>query len=348
MNVLMTADTVGGVLTFTLELVRGLSARGVRVTLATMGAEPTEDQRSRLAGAGAARVATSTFALEWMEDPWPDVDRAGDWLLGLAADERPDVVHLNAYAHGALPWDAPVLVTGHSDVLSWYEAVRGGDAPSQWDEYRRRVGAGLAHADLLAAPTRAMLDSLVYFHRPRCPTLVIPNARPLPPAPACCKEEIVLSAGRLWDEAKNVAALAEVAPRLPWPVELVGEGGPIGRVAWPDLLDRMRRAAIFALPARYEPFGLAALEAALCGCALVLGDIPSLREVWSDTAMFVPPDDTAALEAALLQLIGDADLRARMSEAAKLHAARYTPERMVDGYLRAYERVRASRAAAAG
>ncbi len=32
------------------------------------------------------------------------------------------------------------------------------------------------------------------------------------------------------------------------------------------------------LPARYEPFGLSVLEAALSGCALVLGDIPSLRE----------------------------------------------------------------------
>ena len=343
----MTADTVGGVFSFALELVRGLAARGVRVTLATMGAEPTADQRARLAESAAARVETSSFALEWMDDPWHDVDRAGEWLLALAEEVRPDVVHLNGFAHGALSWRAPVIVTGHSDVLSWYEAVHGTDAPAEWDEYRRRVSAGLAGADLLTAPTRAMLDSLVYFHRPRCETLVVANARSLPPAPTCCKEELVLSAGRLWDEAKNLAALAEVAPRLPWRVELVGEGGPIGRVAWPDLLDRMRRAAIFALPARYEPFGLAPLEAALCGCALVLGDVPSLREVWGDAAVFVPPDDTALLEAALRRLILDADLRARASEAAKLRAGRYTPERMTAGYLEAYERVRARRTARA-
>ena len=57
----------------------------------------------------------------------------------------------------------------------------------------------------------------------------------------------------------------------------------------------LRRATIFALPARYEPFGLSALEAGLAGCALVLGDIP-MREVWHDAAMFVPPEQPAALE----------------------------------------------------
>ena len=52
----------------------------------------------------------------------------------------------------------------------------------------------------------------------------------------------------------------------------------------------MGRAAIYALPARYEPFGLSILEAALSGCALVIGDIPSLREIWADAALFVPSD----------------------------------------------------------
>jgi glycogen(starch) synthase len=131
-NVLMTADTVGGVFSFALELVRGLAGRGVRVTLATMGGEPSADQRARLADAVAVRVETSSFALEWMDDPWHDVDRAGEWLLALADEVGPDVVHLNGFAHGALPWHVPVVLTGHSDVLSWYEAVRGVGAPPGW------------------------------------------------------------------------------------------------------------------------------------------------------------------------------------------------------------------------
>src|SRR3546814_4918927 len=69
------------------------------------------------------------------------------------------------------------------------------------------------------------------------------------------------------------------------------------------------RATFFALPARYEPFGLAVLEAALSGCALVLGDIPTLRELWDGVAAFVPPGDIEALEDVLTQLIADPDLR---------------------------------------
>jgi glycosyltransferase involved in cell wall biosynthesis len=98
----------------------------------------------------------------------------------------------------------------------------------------------------------------------------------------------------------------------------------------------MAQASIYALPARYEPFGQTALEAALSGCALVLGDVPSLREVWGAAALYVPPDDHAALQTALLQLIGDEVLRRRMAAKAKARALRFTPARMVDAYLSAY------------
>ena len=61
--------------------------------------------------------------------------------------------------------------------------------------------------------------------------------------------------------------------------------------------------AIYASPARYEPFGLGVLEAALSSCALVLGDSPTLREPWSDAALFVPPDDHDALLTALADVV---------------------------------------------
>ena len=86
-------------------------------------------------------------------------------------------------------------------------------------------------------------------------------------------------------------------------------------------------SAIYALPARYEPFGLSALEAGLCGCALVLGDIPSLREVWGDAAVFVDPHDAQALAKALNCLIDHPEQRfefgrARPGARAALFAAR--------------------------
>lgn len=101
----------------------------------------------------------------------------------------------------------------------------------------------------------------------------------------------------------------------------------------------MARAAIFALPARYEPFGLAALDAASAGCALVLGDIPSLRETWDGAATFVPPDAPAALQSALEALIHDETRRGAAARAARRRAARYCATAMVDRYAALYTRL---------
>ncbi|MDB5296059.1 MAG: glycosyl transferase group 1, partial [Phycisphaerales bacterium] len=178
------------------------------------------------------------------------------------------------------------------------------------------------------------------------------------------KEPFVLTAGRLWDEAKNVAALAAVAPGLPWPVRVAGEarhpGGtmtatsgatgdagpatpnlyPLGRLDEAEMAHAFARAAIYCLPARYEPFGLSALEAGLSGCALVLGDIPSLREVWGDAAVYVPPADHGALRDALVGLIGRPDERRARAEQALARARRYVSAPMAAAYVGAYKGLR--------
>jgi glycogen(starch) synthase len=352
MKVLLTTDTLGGVWTYALELTQGLAGRGVEVTLAAIG--PLDrDQEAELASAPAAERVVADFALEWMRDSWDEVDRSGEWLLELAAETKPDIVHLNAFAHGALPWQVPVVVVGHSDVLSWHEAVYGRAAGTEWHEYRERVAAGIAGAEVLVSPTHAMLETLVRLYRPSCDTAVIPNGRALD-VPEQPKEPLVLSSGRLWDEAKNIGALIEIAPRLSWPIALAGAGADedtdgvrlLGRVSRPELDEWLARASIFALPARYEPFGLGALEAALAGCALVLGDIPSLREVWAETAVYVDPEDKEALESALRRLIHDRELRDERAARARARAASYTPERMTESYLDAYERIVCARAPA--
>jgi glycosyltransferase involved in cell wall biosynthesis len=348
-RVLMTADTVGGVWTYALDLARVLGRRGTDVALATMGAPLTPGQREEVRGVPRLTLFESAYRLEWMADPWGDVARAGDWLLELERQVRPDVVHLNGYTHGALPWRGPRLVVGHSCVLSWWEAVHGTAAPAEWDRYRREVTRGLRAADLVLAPSRAMRAALGHHYGPLPAARVVPNGRDDALFRPAHKEEFILGVGRLWDQAKNTAALARVAPDLPWPVYLAGEdrhpdGGAadhqdvrlLGRLPPAELAPWYGRAAIFALPARYEPFGLSAVEAALAGCALVLGDIPSLREVWGDAALFVPPDDTDALRVTLWSLIHDSTRRTHMALRARARARVYTPERMADGYLDAY------------
>ena len=89
----------------------------------------------------------------------------------------------------------------------------------------------------------------------------------------------------------------------------------------------------------YEPFGLAALEAGSAGCALVLGNIPSLHEVWGDAAAYVDPDDDDALAHELRRLIEDAPARSGLARRARVRAQRYTPEAMANGYLDVYERL---------
>jgi glycogen(starch) synthase len=347
--VLMTTDNIGGVWHYAVELATALGARGVHVALATMGAPLTMRQREQIGSVPTARVYESTYKLEWMTDPWSDVARAGAWLQRLEQALRPDIVHLNQFAFGALPFDAPALVVAHSCVLSWWRAVHGEMAPPSWDHYRAAVREGLAHAALVAAPTRAMLSTLRTNYGYRSDGLAIANGRNAARYCVGTKEPVILAAGRVWDCAKNLTALEAVAPQLPWPILVAGPnaqpGGSVremsgvralGELAPDELAEHYARAAIYALPARYEPFGLSILEAALSGCALVLGDIPSLREVWGSTALYVEPDDHSALRECLARLITDSALRAHLARAARARAITYTPERMAKAYLSAY------------
>ncbi len=177
LRILMTADAIGGVWTYCLELAAALAEYDVEIALATMGARPSAAQRAELARLPNVELFASDYRLEWMDDAWSDVDEAGEWLLEVAREFAPDVVHLNGYVHAALSWEVPVLVVAHSCVLSWWDAVKDENAPAQWSEYGHRVSRGLRHADLVIAPTRSMLDALNEHYAFATPERVIPNCR---------------------------------------------------------------------------------------------------------------------------------------------------------------------------
>ena len=164
----------------------------------------------------------------------------------------------------------------------------------------------------------------------------------------------MFTAGRLWDEGKNLAVLDRAAARLPVSVEAAGpltgpNGasvtlhhiralGPLGETA---LREKLAARPIFVSSALYEPFGLAVLEAAQAGCALVLSDIPTFRELWDGAALFVPPHDDRALAAAIVRLLGDRSYRSERAEKAVERAARYSVEACVDATETAYATARA-------
>lgn len=352
MKLLMTADSVGGVWNYTLELASALAPHGVEITIATMGAPLTDAQWSEARCIDNVAIVESAFRLEWMPNPWADVESAGEWLLDIASACKPDVIHLNGYAHAALDWPAPTCVVAHSCVLSWWRNVKCEAAPAEWSHYRDVVSTGLHAADVVVAPSRAMLASLEleYCHIPGA--RVVYNGRDAARFPCGDKEPVVLSVGRLWDEAKNVAAVEAIASMLDWPVYIAGSteqpgGGScynphgesahhLGVLDSAELAMWMARASIYVLPARYEPFGLSALEAALAGCALVLGDIPSLRELWNGAALLVPPDDASALRDALRNLVANDELRASVAASCRRRALDFNTERMAGGYMAIY------------
>jgi glycogen synthase len=351
-HVLMTTDTVGGVWTYTLELARSLRTFNVDVTLATMGQPLSKDQRRAVRLLPNVDVHESNFRLEWMENPWEDVAAAGEWLLALRHRVKPDLVHSNNYVHGALPWNVPVIVVGHSCMFSWWKAVHKESPPVTWGRYRDEVTLGLSAASAVIAPSAWMLDQLTKLYGPFRNGHVIPNGHRPEGFHVGSKWPLVLCAGRLWDKAKNVSALAEVAGRITWPIYVAGEerfGSStytlnrelryLGQLTADDLARWMAQASIFATPARYEPFGLTVLEAALSGCALVLGDIPSLRENWDGAAVFVEPDDTGALEAAIRRLVQNPDEIRTLSRLAYSRAQSYGAERMGLKYLELYRLV---------
>jgi glycosyltransferase involved in cell wall biosynthesis len=315
-----------------------------------MGPGPAAGQRAELEGMSHVTLVESAFRLEWMVDPWEDVAAAGRWLLDLARTFKPDLVHVNGFAHASLSWRVPVVVVAHSCVLSWWRAVKNEAAPATWLRYRREVARGLRAADIVVAPSHSMARALcVEYQFDGAVTVIYNGKRGRCLQNIVPKEQMILSVGRLWDEAKNVLMLAEIAGEIPWPVMLAGEAvSPsgttpelphvtlTGHLPAHELWELYDRAMIYAAPARYEPFGLSVLEAALSGCALVLGDIPTFREIWGEAALYVSPDDPQMMSAAITRLVFSPAEIQRRGATARSRALLYSSSRMCGAYEQVY------------
>lgn len=348
LRLLMTADTAGGVWVYALSLCDALASLDVEVCLVALGA-PSEEQCEAAQRLDNVELVIRPCRLEWMPDPWRDLDALEDDLVRLADGAGCDLVHLNHLVHGHVNWGRPVVCAVHSCVLSWFEAVRGHPAPAQWDTYRSRVARSLRAADHVVAPSEWMLQRAGQLYGPLSRRSVIANGTNAPAGDPDSERHGVLAAGRVWDDAKNLAPLEALAQSLSVPVEIFGPRRvpdadstetvtDHGEAPQQALWSRMRGASLFISPAFYEPFGLGVLEAARAGCALVLGDIPTLRETWQGAAVFVDPRRPEDWDWAIEHLLADPAERVRLARAAQERAAGYTLERMAQCYLALYRR----------
>jgi glycosyltransferase involved in cell wall biosynthesis len=352
-TVLMTTDATGGVWTYSIALARGLAAKGVGVVLATMGPRPSPAQRRTACSIPGLILEQSDYALEWMDWPWAEMEAAGEWLLELELRHGPDVIHLNSYGHADLPFRAPVVLTAHACACGWWRAVYRAEAPALYDRYRELVRKGFEGASAVVAPTIAAWELIEREHGGHDVVYVVPHGLRSETPLRDPKLPFFLAAARRWDEAKNVELLRKAAGDLLWPVRIAGDTEettsvrPASKLGWlgdlerPHLLRWMRSASVFVHPAKYEPFGLTALEAALSGCALVLADLPTLREVWGGTALYFSPDSPLELARKANVLAEQPDLRKSMAGRALEHAQLFSVDFMTDAYLGIYRQVSA-------
>ncbi len=329
----MTTDAVGGVWQYSLDLATSLSRLGAAILLATLGPRPFDSQRRQAGTIPGITLVESDYALEWMDNPWAGVNASGIWLLQLQAGYSADLIHLNGYSHAALAWNAPVVTVAHSCVFSWWRAVHGTAPGPEWTEYKTRVTQGLNAASAIVAPTTAMASNLAMEYGITVDRVkTIANFSLFPRTASHAKQPLIIAAGRIWDEAKNLKALSALAPRLHWPLRIAD-----GTLTHADLLHEMTRASIFVHPSLYEPFGLSVLEAARAHCCLVLSDIPSLRELWDGAALFINPRDEHEWVRQINCLADNEEQRSDLARLAYARSELYDAGKSIQEYWKLYE-----------
>jgi starch synthase len=132
--------------------------------------------------------------------------------------------------------------------------------------------------------------------------------------------QLVLCAGQpdtpelATEVADLVANLRATRSRVIWIPEMLPKR---------DVIQLLSHATAFACPSLYEPLGIVNLEAMACGTAVVGSRVGGIPEVVADgeTGLLVPPDDPAALAAALNALVSEPGRAAAMGRAGRKRAA---------------------------
>jgi glycosyltransferase involved in cell wall biosynthesis len=352
-RVLMTVDAIGGVWRYALDLAAELSGHDCEIVLAGLGPQPSAAQRTE-----AERIGTVEWLdtpLDWMTEREADLDTLPAEIDRLVRRYAIDLVHLNApsQAYG-MPPTFPVVAVSHSCVVTWFHAVRHASLPRAWAWQKQRNRCGFDRADVVIAPSASHAALIERCYGAIGNLEVVRNSVHPALMSAPTREPLGFAAGRWWDEGKNARTLEAAAARCTWPILAAGPvRGPngaecsfqavrgLGELPGGEVRSLMASTGIFVSPSVFEPFGLAAVEAAEAETPLLLADIPTYRELWDGAAMFFPPRDAAALADAFNLLAADGRLRQKLGAAARQRALNYSPDRQTARMLSIYDAARA-------
>jgi glycosyltransferase involved in cell wall biosynthesis len=358
-RILLTIDSVGGVWRYGLDLARGLADLGIESVF--VGFDPPPDREQREEAEALGDLHWCGLPLDWQVRRVDELERVPETVATIAAATKAEIIQVNAPSQAAgLASDVPVVAVSHSCVTSWFLAVRGTGLPADWAWQGSLNQAGLSRADAIVAPSRSHADLLARCYRDTGIIQVVPNACRSWPLPARQRQPFAYAAARWWDEGKNASCLDAAAALAEWPIVAVGANtGPQGQrfyfrnvehrgeVTHAEVRQLAGQASIFVSPSIYEPFGLAALEAARAGAALVMADIPTYRELWDGAALFADPADPEDFAAALDALARDPDRCHAYAARAGIRCAQWTVQRQAAAMADLYARLAGPAATAA-
>ncbi|WP_393054479.1 glycosyltransferase family 4 protein [Streptomyces sp. LN549] len=214
-------------------------------------------------------------------------------------------------------------------------------------------------------------DAAAYRRKMRLPGVrvqALPNSVPTPTLPpADGRERVVVAAGRLVPVKRFdllIEAFAAVAAQYPaWKLRIYGRGEEQERLR--ELIDRLGlynnvflmgavtpmeaewvKGSIGAATSDFEPFGMTIVEAMRCGLPVVSTDCaygPGEIIAPGEDGRLVPVGDRDALAGALLDLVGDDELRRRMGRTALENSRRYAPAPVVAQAEQLFEELLAAR-----
>jgi glycosyltransferase involved in cell wall biosynthesis len=264
-------------------------------------------------------------------------------IVGRAADRtRLDVFHA---PHYVVPFTrVPLVVTIH-DLIHLHQPLRNPLAPLYARTMIRRAIKRASHVLTVTSAVKAQLEHELGAKN----VIVTPNGVNAPAATSGERSRFFLYVGN--DKPhKNVDALIAAFADVP-DARLILVGGSFDRfrghdrievrgfVSDEELSSLYRNAIALVMPSLEEGFGLPALEAMAHGTAVIASTDAALMEVTGDAALHVDAREVRSLTDAMLRVMRDDELRARLEangvERARLFTWTRCAELTRDAYLAA-------------